>query len=191
MKPASRKVAAALVVLLFAFSGSIAVLLTMMPASQEPPADNGPLGGYYLNYQGAPSRIFLVSASSLYTTADRSYLSSDGNEVGKGSQLFVVHLSLRNDYSSDAPAPAVGEGPVAPVDGTAYLCLNFTLNTAQNEATSVNVTPSDFSTSSSDKTGLVLASGQTYQGDFYLATNQTDITQFKVNLAFLGDAIPN
>jgi len=80
--------------------------------------------------------------------------------------------------------------PVSPVDGTAYVCLTFALRSKDGTIRSVNVTPADFLSPSPDETGIVLASGQTNRSDVYLATNRTDVSQFEINLTYVGDSIP-
>lgn len=143
---------------------------------------------HYLAYQGATSGIYVLSETSSYAIANQTYTASDGSQVPSGSHLFVVTLTLRNDYSSDNPPPSANT-PTAPIDGTAYVCLNATLYGKDGIVGTVNVTPSDFSPPSSDQIGLVLASGQTSNLNIYLATDHTDISQFKVNLVFVGDSI--
>ena len=145
---------------------------------------------HYLAYQGASSGIYVLSETSSYAIANQTYSTSDGGQVPKGSQLFVVTLTLRNDYSSDNPPPT-RDNPTAPIDGTAYVCLNVTLFNKDGTVSSVNVTPSDFSTPAGDLLGLVLASGQTSTVNINLATDHGDISQFLVNLVFVGDSIPS
>lgn len=145
---------------------------------------------HYLAYQGSESKIYFAAASSSYTTANQTYVASDGQTVPKGSQLFVLSLTFRNDYSSDYPPPYT-ENPIAPIDGTAYICLNATLYGKDGVVNSANVSPSDFVAPSPDQTGLVLASGQTSTIKIYLATEKVTINDFMVNLVFLGDSIPS
>jgi hypothetical protein len=49
---------------------------------------------------------------------------------------------------------------------------------------------SDFSLTAASGTGLVLSSGQTAPVNIYMATSQTNINKYEVNLYFLGDSIP-
>jgi hypothetical protein len=144
---------------------------------------------HYLTYQGVESKIYFSEASSSYTTANQTYVASNGQTVTKGSQLFVLNLTLRNDYSSDNPPPYI-DNPIAPVDGTTYICLNSTLYGKDGVVNAVNVSPSDYAVQSSDQTGLVLASGQTSTIRIYLKTENVSINEFTVNLVFLGDRIP-
>jgi hypothetical protein len=143
---------------------------------------------HYLLYQGTASKIYLVSATSAYTSAKQKYFSNDGYEVPSGNRLFMINVVLRNDYTNENPPPSM-DTPISPVDGTAYICLNFTLHSKGGTVSAINVTPSDFSPPSTDQTGLVLASGQTNTIDFYFATNRTDISQFEINLVCVSDSI--
>ncbi len=106
----------------------------------------------------------------------------------QGSTLYIINAVLRNDYSNTNPPPSRGP-PVSPVDGTAYIGLTVTLQNVDGTVKAINVSPSDFSPPSADQTGVVLASGQTNTVKIYLATNQTGIAQFEINVAFLGDSI--
>lgn len=143
---------------------------------------------HYLMHKGIESKIYLASTTSAYAIANQTYLSSDGQIVAKGSQLFTISLMLRNDYSSDNPPPSLNT-PITPIDGTAYICLNITLLSKNEVINTINVTPSDFSTLSSDQIGLVLASGQTDTINIYLATDNKAVSDFIVNLVFVGDSI--
>jgi hypothetical protein len=142
---------------------------------------------HYLSYGGSDSRIFLAQASTAHSTADRDYVTSDGQRVPEGSKLFVITLAIRNDYSNTNPPPAIGT-PVAPIDGTAYICLSVNLYDKHGVASAINVSPSDFSAPPS-QTGLILASGQTNTVKILLATNNTEVSSFLVNLVSLSDSV--
>ncbi len=144
---------------------------------------------HYLAYQGDASKIFVLSETSSWATANQSYLDSEGQMIPQGSQLFVVSVTLRNDYSSENPAPAAGESQAAPIEGTAYIYLNTILYNKDGIVDAVNVSPSDFTVPPA-YTGVVLASGQTNSVNIYLATNKTDVSSFLVSLNFVGDSIP-
>ncbi len=158
------------------FIGSIA------PESQ-------PFTPHYLTYQGTASKIYLASATTSYTTARQNYSTPYGQQVPEGTQLFTINLTIRNDYSSDNPPPSLSGIPAAPIDGTAYVCLNFTAYNKQGAVPTVNVTPSDFTPAQSAQTGLVLASAQTLNTNIILATNNTEINAFTVDLVSVSDSI--
>jgi hypothetical protein len=148
-----------------------------------------PFTPHYLVYQGSESRIYAVSETTSYVYADQNYFSYDGSLVPKGSGLFMINTTLRNDYSSDNPPPATGT-PVAPVDGTAYISLKTTLLSDDTAVPTINLSASQFYPGSIDQTGLILASGQTGNVQLVLATNQTTITGYIVTLGSVGDSIP-
>ncbi len=143
---------------------------------------------HYLTYMELPRKIYIASATTANIISEQTYLLADGQEVPKGSELLQLKVTLRNDYTSDNPPPSKGT-PVSPIDGTAYICLRITLYNKNGAATANILSPSDFSVSSPDEIGFVLASGQTNSVNINLATNPTGINRFEVNLVFLGDSI--
>lgn len=144
---------------------------------------------HYLTYRGADSRIFLVSETESHTYTNQTF-SADNQTVAEGTPVYVLDLTLRNDYSSDNPPPTSGT-QVAPVDGTAYICLSAVLLNGNVVVPAVNISPSDFSTTSADSAGFVLASGETIHVQLVFVTNETEITSFSFSLVFLGDSIPS
>jgi len=143
----------------------------------------------YLSYDGVESRIAMLSSNSSFTPSNQTYTSTDGRHIASGG-IFTINLTLRNDYSSDNPPPSTGT-PVAPIDGTAYVSLEVHLLVYDVAHPSVNLSPSDFTPSSSDQTGLVLASGETKTVQLILVTNQTRITGYIINIESLTDSIPS
>jgi hypothetical protein len=142
---------------------------------------------HYLAYHGADSGIYVASQSTSYGYTEKDYTTSEEQTVAVGSSVFIINLTLRNDYSSDNPPPTSGT-PVSPIDGTAYIRLKAVLFNNDASFPTVNVSPSDFATPA-DQMGVVLASGQTVNVKLLLATNQTNITGYTVTLEFVGDCI--
>jgi hypothetical protein len=142
----------------------------------------------YLTYMEAPSRIYIASATTANIIADQTYHLANGQEITKGNTFLQLKMNLRNDYTIDNPPPSIGN-PVSPVDGTAYMCLTITLYNKDGAVTPIILSPSDFSVSAPNQTGLVLASGQTNSIVIDLAATNADINRFEVNLIFLGDSI--
>jgi hypothetical protein len=143
---------------------------------------------HYMVYDGAESRIYAVSEVTNQAIADQNYFAYDGSLVSQGSGIFLINITLRNDYSSDNPPPAAGT-PVSPIDGTVYLSLKAALFDGDIPISTINLSPSQFYPGSVDETGVVLASGQTGNFQLALATNQTNITAYKVNIESLTDSI--
>jgi hypothetical protein len=147
------------------------------------------LSPHYLSYMGDASKIYLVSASTSYGAVNESYTTFGGQLVQKGSTLFIIVLTMRNDYSAENPPPP-NVTPVSPADGTVYVCLKTELYNENGVVNVTNVTVGDFSVPETSGSGFVLASGQTASIEIYLATSQLVITRYGVNLVFVGDTIP-
>jgi hypothetical protein len=145
----------------------------------------------YLGYNDKTSKIYLIDSFTSYSNANETYATADGQIVEKGTPLFVITMTLRNDYTSDNPAPPLhNQDQTSPADGTAYLYLTAQLYDKDGQSNATNVSMSDFSLTSTAGTGLVLSSGQTAPANIYMATAQTNINKYEVNLYFLGDSIP-
>jgi hypothetical protein len=145
----------------------------------------------YLVYHDKTSKIYLIDSFTSYNNANETYTTADGQIVVKGTPVFVITMTLRNDYTSDNPAPPLqNQDQTSPADGTAYLYLTTQLYDKGVQLNATNVSVSDFSLTAISGTGLVLSSGQTALVNIYLATSQTNINRYEVNLYFLGDSIP-
>jgi len=146
---------------------------------------------HYLTYNGTASKIYLLGATTSYSSANETYTTSSGQIVQKGTSLFVVAATFRNDYTSDSPPPTLpNQYQISPADGTAYLYLTAQL---YNKDGSVNATVasfSDFSVPAVQGTGYVLASSETRSVNIYLATSHMDISKCEISLAILGDSLP-
>jgi hypothetical protein len=146
---------------------------------------------HYLVYDNKPSKIYFIEALTSYGNANETYTTPDGQIVEKGTPLFVITMTLRNDYTADNPAPPLhNQQQTSPADGTAYLYLTAKLYDKDGQLNATNVSVSDFSLTAAPGTGLVLSSGQTAPVNIYMATSQTNINKYEVNLYFLGDSIP-
>jgi hypothetical protein len=144
---------------------------------------------HYLAFEGVKTRIYAISETYDFTTANQTYVSPDGVTVAKGSGLFTINIMLRNDYSSDNPPPNAGT-PVAPMDGTAYIRIQPILfDSNGNLIPTVNISLYDFPSPAS-QTGLVLASGQTLQVQLIMVTYQNTVASYTVNLELISDSIP-
>jgi hypothetical protein len=145
----------------------------------------------YLGYNDKTSKIYLIDSFTSYSNANETYATADGPIVERGTPLFVITMTLRNDYTSDTPAPPLhNQDQTSPADGTAYLYLTTQLYDKDGQSNATNVSMSDFSLTTASGTGLVLSSGQTASVNIYMATAQTNINKYEVSLYFLGDSIP-
>jgi hypothetical protein len=146
---------------------------------------------HYLVYNGTASKIYLIDTVTSYSSANETYATPDGRIVEKGTPLFVITMTLRNDYTSDNPAPPLhNQLQTSPADGTAYLYLTAQLYVKDSQLNASNVSVSDFSLPAVTGTGLVLSSGETAPVNIYMATSQTNINKYEVSLYLLSDSIP-
>ncbi len=144
----------------------------------------------YLMYQGEKSKIYLIAATYSYSNANETYTTPAGQLVQAGSSLFIVTVTLRNDYTSeDAPPPPNGL-PISPADGTAYVYFTAQLYNGNGAINATNVTVPDFLLPSTPGTALVLSSGQTASANIYMSTDKTRIIKYVIETIFLGDSIP-
>ena len=145
----------------------------------------------YLNYNDKTSKIYLLDSITSYSKTNETYATADGQIVEKDTPLFVITLTLRNDYTSDNPAPPLNnQEQTSPADGTAYLYLTTQLYDKNGKLNSTNVSMSDFLLPTTSGTGLVLSSGQTTSVNIKMTTSQTNINKYELSLNFLGDSIP-
>jgi hypothetical protein len=145
----------------------------------------------YLSYKDMTSKIYLINSLTSYSNANETYTTADGQIIEKGTKLFVITMTLRNDYTADNPAPPLqNQDQTSPADGTAYLYLTTQLYDKEGKLNATNVSISDFSLTEASGAGIVLSSGQTASFNIYMATSQTNIIEYEINLYFLGDSIP-
>jgi hypothetical protein len=146
---------------------------------------------HYLTYNDMTSKIYLIETNTSYINASETYITPFGRTVERGTPLFEITLTLRNDYTSDNPAPPLhNQNQISPADGTAYLYFTAKLYNKGTQVNSTNLSVSDFSLPTVPGTGFVLSSGETASVKIYMATSQTHIDKYEVNLYFLGDSIP-
>jgi hypothetical protein len=145
---------------------------------------------HYLTYQGNSTRIFLVAANTSYGSVDETYCLLDGRVIQKGSPLFSITVTMRNDYSSEDPPPPTKDIPIAPADGTAYVYLTAKLSNEDGVINSSDVTVPDFSIPSTPGGSIVLASGQTSSINIDMFVNQSNISNYEIKVVFIGDSIP-
>ena len=186
MKKSFRTVAVLVVALALAASLSVYLAENILSSPNVKPAIP-----HYLFYNSATSKIFLIGAVTSYGSANETYTTPAGQVVQKGNPLFIITVTLRNDYTSDNPPPPLpNKYQTSPADGTAYLYLTAQLYNKDGALNATDVSVSDFSLPSTKGTGLVLASGETTSVNIFMATSQTNINKCGVKLIFLGDSIP-
>ena len=177
----------AITAIIVILASTLTLFLGNINSSSPPKTQQTPQ--QYLSYQGNTSKIFLVATTAEYSEVNQTYATNDGKIIQKGTPLFVITATLRNDYTSDEPPPPKGI-PIAPADGTAYIYLTAQLQDKAGIVNATDVTVPDFSIPSTPGAGLVLASGQTASVNIYLTVNQKNISQYGLNVIFIGDSIP-
>ena len=183
-----RRTATAGIIVVVALVATLGIYLSQTTSR---PTTVEPISAHYLSYSSVASKIYLLGATTSYGNANETLTAANGAVIQKGDPLFIVTVTLRNDYTSDEPAPALpNHGQISPSDGTAYLYLAAHLYSKDGAVNATDVSASAFYLPATSGTGLVLASGETASINICLSTSRTDITRCDVNLLFLGDSIP-
>jgi hypothetical protein len=177
----------AITAIIVILASTLTVFLGSINSSPPPVTQQTPQ--QYLSYQGNLSKIFLVATTSEYSEANQTYTTNNGQIIQKGTPLFVITATMRNGYTSDEPPPPNGI-PIAPADGTAYIYLTAQLHNKAGIVNATDVTVPDFAIPKTPGAALVLASGQTASVNIYLTVNQKDISEYGINVIFIGDSIP-
>jgi hypothetical protein len=168
----------------------MASLVIILYANNRVPFEGEQSSPNYLTYQGNSTKIFLIATNTSFSSVNESYSLPDGRLVHKGSLLFTISLTLRNDYTSEDPPPPTKNFPIAPADGTAYLYLTAKLSDTNGIINSSDVTVPDFSLPSTPGASIVLASGQTSSINIDLLVDQKNIINYSPKVIFIGDSIP-
>ncbi len=169
-------------------SATILVFLEGTKLNSSQP-DTKSLSPQYLKCRGVETKIFLVASSFSYSEANATYTTTDDRVIQKGSPLFVVSVTLRNDYTAESPPPP-NESPTAPADGTAYVYFKVRLSNKEGEVSASDVSTSDFSIPAVSGYGIILASGQIARANVFLSTDNKDISAYGIDLISVTDSIP-
>ncbi len=177
-----------------------AISRTLEPARAGPPTTNvEQISPQYLpgnvllstsNSSAAESfvsatRIFLVSATTYYGYSNGTRKSpnpAEGNIINKGDPIFIINVTLRNDYNS--------ENPLTPSqDNHAFIFLTATLNSQSGTVNATDVSPTN---AGAPPIGafLGLNSGETASVEIWMATSNRNIDRYEINLSVFGIAPP-
>ena len=126
------------------------------------------------------TRIFLVSATSYYGYINETVKSLNGhNIINKGDPIFIINVTLRNDYNSENPLPLSK-------NNYAYIFVTATLY-SQNNGT---ITAKDVSPTNPQVAFLNayigLNSGATSSVEIWLSTSNRNINHYEINLDVFG-----
>jgi hypothetical protein len=180
---------AVLVILLSAFW----IIPQIHPASTQPVT--GPVstitqsvGGYYLQYGGNISRIFVVSASASYGVYPYATSTSflNGSVVKNGEPCIIINVTIRNDYSTQYPLQSFN-----PLNSTSvYVLLTAQLFSGENQIQG---------TTDLLRVGLPANAfgayawvnyGENSTISIYLTTKNTNITSFQIVTRYIGMVAP-
>ena len=131
------------------------------------------------------TRIFLVSATPYYGYSNvtrKSLNAAEGNIISKGDPIFIINVTLRNDYNS--------ENPLTPSqDNHAFIFLTATLNSQSGTVNATDVSPTN---AGIPPTGafLSLNSGETASVEIWMATSNRNIDRYEIDLSVFGIAPP-
>ena len=144
----------------------------------------------YMFYDGKETKIYVLDSSGFFADSNSSFSGLNGTLIDDTSRLYIIRLTVRNDYTVENPPPPANQLQISPIDATAYLYLTVQIysNGLKQQGTSVSL--SDFSLPAISGDGLILSSGETKTINIGLLVNQTEISNYKVDLYFLGDSIP-
>ncbi|MGA2681411.1 MAG: hypothetical protein ABSF44_06375 [Candidatus Bathyarchaeia archaeon] len=146
-----------------------------------------PITGYYLNFQGNTTKIFVGSAtvsSGSYPYPTRSALGSKSGSppvVEKGEPCVIINVTIRNDYSEQSPVP--DHFPGHPT--LAYVFLTAKIFNGDKQINSVDLTHVGLPPDAWSLAGLQGGENETIS--IYLATtSRTEITGFEIVPMLIG-----
>src|SRR5208283_2724444 len=105
-----------------------------------------------------------------------------GDIISKGDPIFIINVTLRNDYNSENPLPLSS-------DNYAFIFLTATLYSQNGTVKATDVSPTNADV---PPTGafLGLNSGETASVEVWMATSNRNIDHYEINLSVFGIAPP-
>lgn len=144
--------------------------------------------GYYLLNGGNASRIFVVSANATYGSYPfPSATGPTGSELAQnGEPCVIINVTIRNDYSTQYPAP--NPAPFQNDPAFAYVFLTAHLFSGENQINTTDITPPvGFANGGAY---APLSGGENVTLTLYLATSHSDITSFQIVPRYIGGTPP-
>lgn len=162
-----------------------------------------PVASYYLTLptgylqsldnqsQGNESRIFVVSANASYsnypfpTVRYGPYQNPAGAIIAKqGEPCVIINITLRNDYSSQNPAPY---SDYLNNSDSAYIGLTAKIFSGTNQINATDITnASPIAGAGSNEAFAGVKYGTMDSVTIYLATDNTNITSFQLVANYIG-----
>jgi hypothetical protein len=129
------------------------------------------------------TRIFLVFATTYYGYANETVKSpnpTEGNIISKGDPIFIINVTLRNDYKPQNPLPLSAD------NNYAYIFLTATLYSQNVTINAKDVSPTDPQVGGFLTASLGLNSGETASVEVWMSTANRNIDNYKINLDVFG-----
>ena len=152
------------------------------------------LSNFYLQYMGAETKVFVVSANASYgdypgpTVTWAPFEKPNGAIIAKnGEPCVIINVTMRIDYSTQYPVP----NPMPPNSTLVFIALHAELFNGENEVSAVDITnASPWASVSLNKAFTSLDYGENTTLTIYLATSNTDITSFQLTGYYVGGILP-
>ncbi len=152
------------------------------------------VSGYYLSYMSNASRIFVVCANASYgsypyPTVTYPPFGSDPNGLiaQNGELCVIINVTLRNDYSTQNPAP----NPLPFNSTLVNIALTAQIFNGKNQINSTDITNAfPIASVATNKAFTRLNYGESTTLSIYLATNSTYVTSFQIIPDYIGLLTP-
>ncbi len=128
------------------------------------------------------TRIFLVSATTYYGYANETLKAgnpTEGNIINKGDPIFIINVTLRNDYNPENPLPLS-------TDNYAFIFLTATLYSQNVTINAKDVSPTNPEVGPFLTAFVGLSSRETASVEVWLATDNRNIDHYEINLSVFG-----
>jgi hypothetical protein len=150
--------------------------------------------GYYLPFDGNVSKIFVVSANASYGSYPYPTVTYPpfGNPprgliAQNGEPCVIINVTLRNDYSTQNPAP----NPVPFNSTLVNIALTAQIFDGTNQINAKDITNAfPIASVTTNKAFTRLNYGESTTLFIYLATNSRDVTSFEIIPVYIGLLIP-
>lgn len=146
---------------------------------------------YYLQYNGITSRIFVVSANATHgnypgPTVTAVPYPTESVIAQSGEPCVIINVTLRNDYTTQNPAP--NPVPLPNYNSTlTYIALTAHLFSGETQINATDITNAfPLDSVFTNRAFTSLNYGESTILSIYLATNETDITSFQLIPYYVG-----
>jgi|SRR5208283_173707 len=152
------------------------------------------VSGYYLSYMGNASGIFVVSENASYGSYPYPTVTyppfanpPNGLIAQNGEPCVIINVIIRNDYSTQNPAP----NPLPFGSTLVNIALTAQLFNGKNQINSTDITNAfPIASVTTNKAFTRLNYGENTTLSIYLATNSTDVTSFQIIPEYIGLLTP-